>query len=285
MKKATNRVLTALLALCLLLGCSLSASAAAKSFGATLTISKMPTDTTFIPNITEPDLSGLVLKFKLGGVEKTLRYDDMWDDYYFYKSEQDSFNIWLEYPDKEVKVGKNTFYLQVSVNSGNEGYTRSRLPITLTGVSLLDKVDPAQIETLTAGLPNLVEPVDVYYGNDLKLYAFTPKVNGTYVFRSFFSNRLKIPSLYDIADAYTWYGLNLSYYTELFLEQNDPYGRLFDADGQLVAEGDDQGVYITNYDFRFTAQLEAGKTYYFLPSSYGSDTSYVVTATFLSFTF
>jgi hypothetical protein len=286
MKKAAHRILTAILAACLLLGGTLCVSAAAKTFGAVITIRKMPTDTTFIPGITEPDLSGLELAFKLGGVERTLRYNDMDaesndpDDYY---------GIWLSDPeDGELKIGKNTFTLSVDVNKGKENYTRSGLPITFTGVPLFKKVDLTQVPALKAGLPNKVQPVAVY-SSDLHFYSFTPKVDGWYSFRSSFSSRLRFPSSEEVAGSLSVYSfLNPSSLTDLFRAQIDPIGKLFDEQGTLVAEGDDHEILFglrNSLDFSFTVQLEGGKTYYFLPGYYGAEEPYLVTPLFLAFAF
>jgi len=299
MKKAIYRILAAILAACLLLGGAMGVSAA-KGFGADITISRMPTDPTFIPGLTGPDLSGLELTFKLGGVEKILRYDDMynwlyeldWDDsaaierVIAQKESEDSFSIWLSYPEDELKIGKNTFTLEVTVSSGNESFSKSDLPITLIGVSLLDKFDPAQAKALRAGLPNWVNPVRAYSG-ELALYAFTPRVTGLYSFRSSFSNRPRIPSFGDIADALYWFD-PLYFLPDLFFTRIDPMGKLFDDQGLLVAEGDDRygplGI-LTNYDFHFTVKLEAGKTYFFLPGYFGDKAPYLVTPTFVAFAF
>ena len=279
MKKAIQRILTALLAACLLLGGTLGASAAAKNFGADLTIRRMPTDTTFVPGMTEPDLSGLELAFKLGGVEKTLRYDDLensWD-------EENYDNIWLSFPDEETKIGKNTFTLEVHITSGKESYTRTGLPIVFTGVPLGEKVDLTQVKALKAGLPNKVDPVMIYSG-EINLYSFTPKVDGRYSFRSSFSSRPRVPSFEDLANTLIYN--NLLNLPELFRTRIDPIGKLFDEQGAWIAEGDDQTALIgsrINLDFCFDARLEAGKTYYFLPGHFGDEAPYVVTPMFRAF--
>ncbi len=313
MTKTVKRTLAILLAACLLFGCALSAAAAEKTFGAKITISKMPDDKTFIPGITEPNLAGLELKFKLGGVEKTLVYDDMYlwlDD-----PEVDGgivvvdgmpdmmppdYTISLSYPDDGAKVGSNKFTLQVSVNFGDESYSTNNVPITLTGVTLAEKYDLAQAGKLTAGLPNKVEPTGAYNPlNDVSIYSFTPKVSGKYSFRSL-SSQYALPSLSDLAgipgiywsalsDFFTYPSLynfaQLFAYpgqaiAELFRSGKDPVAKLVDADGNWVANGDDNGVLGNTLNFNFAAQLEAGKTYYLLPSSYGTDAPYYVTPMF-----
>ena len=289
MKKATHRILAALLALCLLFGCAIGASAASKGFGSTVTIRKMPTDTTFIPGVTDPDLSGLELTFKLGGYQKVLKYDDMYksvfDDVDFekltdeeyqrllkYAESQDSFSVWLNEPDDGPKAGKNTFKLEVSVSSQNENFSRYNIPITFTGVPLLSKVDPAKIGALKPELPNRVNAT----GMDDKaftLYSFTPRASGWYAFRSACSGFTRLS---DILNSVGLPGL-----PGLSAVRIDPCAKLFDADGLLIAEGDDQGSStIVSFDFNFRAQLEAGKTYYLLTRTYGEPASYVVTVNY-----
>jgi len=285
MKKATHRILTALLAACLLLGGTLCVSAAAKTFGAVITIRKMPNDTTFIPGITEPDLSGLELTFKLGEVEKTLRYNAIDaepndpDNYYA---------IWLSEPDEGTSIGKNTFTLSVVVNKGKENYTRNGLPIVFTGVPLYKKVDLTQEPALKAGLPNKVQPVAVYSG-ELRFYSFTPQVDGWYCFRSSFSSRLRFPSSEELADSLSMYSLmNPSSLTDLFRSQIDPIGKIYDEQGNLVAMGDDHEILFglrSSLDFSFTVQLEGGKTYYFQPGCFRTEEPYLVTPLFLAFAF
>ncbi|MCL2495232.1 MAG: hypothetical protein FWE98_06205 [Oscillospiraceae bacterium] len=293
MKKTTHRILAAILAACLLFSGAIGASAAASKFGATITISKMPTDPTFVPGIIEPDLAGLELAFKLGGVEKTLRYDDInswYDDLYdvwdfdfdaYYRMiearEADSYNIWLADPDGRAKIGANTFYLEVSVRAGDESYTNARIPIALTGVPLLEKVGPSQIAALRPGLPTMVDASSLYdNSSNITLYSFTPRVTGWYSFRSSLSGNSRLANaLYRIAP-YPFY---------LFLDSSDPYGKLFDAEGTLVAESDDR--YFLNYsslDFSVRALLTAGQTYYLLPSTFYSYSTarYAVTPIFLA---
>jgi len=294
MKKAIHRILAALLAACLLFSGAIGASAAA-NFGASITISKMPTDPTFVPGIIDPDLAGLELRFKLGGVTKTLRYDDIgtwydglydnWDfdtfdiEAYFRmvdEREAESFSIWLADPEDGAKIGANTFYLEVNVRAGDETYSNSRIPIVLTGVPLLEKVGPSQIAALRPGLPTMVDASSLYdNGSNITLYSFTPRVTGWYAFRSSLSGNSPLTrSLYRVMP-YPFY---------LYLNSSDPYGKLFDAEGTLVGEGDDQHILnYTSYDFSFRALLTAGQTYYLLPSSFGYGTArYAVTPIFLA---
>jgi len=299
MTKTMFRILTAVLAACMLLGGTLGASAASKDkdFGAVISISKMPKDATFVPGLSAPDLSGLELSFKLGGVEKILRYDDMYnwyDDIYdiddidafmraMEEREAESFSIWLNEPDNGPVIGKNTFTLEVSVNHGKESYSKSGIPITLTGVNLLDKYDGADIAALKAGLPNWVNPVKAY-SSEIALYSFTPKASGAYMFCSYFSDRPRIPSFGELLGSLSLF--DLLGMASLFRTRIDPMGKLFDEEGALVAEGDDDmGLYPLNMDFRFTARLEAGKTYYFVPGYYGDEAPYLVTPAFVGIAF
>lgn len=298
-----KRVLSLLLAACLLLGLALSASAAdKKSFGAQITVSKKPADTTFIPGITGPDLAGLELRFKLGGIDEILSYDDMWawdwleDE--LAKEPDLYYEIGLSYPEEELKLGANKFLLYVSVWTDEEYFSKGEIPITFTGISLSEKVNLADVPALTAGLPNKVEPSSAY-GDDLNLYSFTPKVNGTYNFSSLL-NPYRLPSFGELGnpfvalwDALVYFFQDPAFYSffwiftdpldalrNLFLSGSDPIAKLVDADGNMVAEGDDRTTLLGGYNlnFNFSAKLEAGKTYYLLARSYGfADSPYLVT--------
>jgi len=305
MKQTIHRILAAALAACMLLGVTMSVSATAadnKTFGAEVTISKMPDNPTFVPDVTWPDLSGLELSFKLGDVERILAYDELyswyddldwenldWDDedfdwdWYFAGPE---FGIWLYFPEDELQFGENEFLLEVSVSNGKEHYIVRDIPIVLTGISPLDIVDASDITALRAGLPNRVVPVSMWE-NELALYSFTPRVSGWYSFSSSFSVRPRLPSFWEYVDLlyfmnpiyFFWFN-PLSRLPWMFMHIVDPMGMLLDSEGQVVAAG--YGSWYSSYDFSFTAKLEAGATYYFLPRSYGSELAFVVTPRFLA---
>ena len=104
----------------------------------------------------------------------------------------------------------------------------------------LSKVADESVGELVLGTPYSINDA---YNNPVKL-KFVPDTTGTYIFAS--SDRT-----------------------------GDPYAELLDSELNSIATGDDED----GYNFKITAELVAGKTYYILLKDYMQEESYKVTVT------
>ncbi|MDR2752845.1 MAG: hypothetical protein LBB50_00870 [Oscillospiraceae bacterium] len=329
MRKATKRVFIFLAVLSMLFACTVGASAAAKSpMGATITITKQPTDNTFALGWGEPNLSGLELKVKIGSLEKTIVYDDLSDGWFsdvIFDDDDTDFDIewtevWAIWPDEDVRLGNNKFYLDVSISADGEYYSNNKTPITFKAVPFFEKYSKDDASTLKAGVNEVTPGVADYNGSEaygaaeVNLYAFTPKASGYYTFRSFSApGGIKgLGNIFDFPKTLAFYLMDYfedpGWYSSIFeavyeavygavyeffyvWDAQDPLVTLLDSNGDYITENDDASdntysllgkrISLNPYDFALVAPLNAGETYYLVPEAFsGDDTPYRVTVAY-----
>lgn len=186
------------------------------TYEAALKINKQPKDLSFIVGLNNgwPALDGLNVTISYKSFSKTIDYDSTSDGYFSNKDGSGDIGLGNGYYD--WVVGDNVAYVYVNYCSNDGKYTYSaHAEITMKGISVLSKFDPAKAPVLKEGEAAQVSlKAPKSRGDQLKLFSFTPAKSGYY---SFLSSDDK---------------------------NCDPYGVLFDAKGNMLRQNDDRAVYI-----------------------------------------
>jgi len=293
MKKALKRSLAIVLAILMILGSGIAASAApmkpqalredaafapaAVNPAGSLAITKQPTDSSFRMYYEEPDLSGMEVSV-LGGIftaPTTIVYDDVANDYKVGPNKI-LWDIWVNPADWRYgwKEGSNAtilfvyayqctdFHVEKIVGGVEYGYYDKELvfyaqaPITVIATSSQNDMSSAKVLTL-----DVPETVTVKAYNSVWL-KFTATQDGYYRFRSDGGS----------------YGETL-YSREgeiLEIPSLDPYAELYDADGDWLDYDDDGGG---NLNFRLFRQMSQGETVYLRAALYHEERSASYTVT------
>lgn len=200
MKHLSKRIMAIFLAALLVLSAGVTAAAAEPTD--TVTITKMPTKTTFRPGWEWPDLSGLEVKVA-GAINQTIRYDDVCDDTgcgpdkitWSIDAYPGEDGFWSAGPKKAVLYVTawqcTQFHVERVIDGVEYGYYdhedvfEATCEITLTAIE--DESPPTILADLELNVPvdvDLPDYEDEFYMNRSVYYRFTAPADGHYSFRS-----------------------------------------------------------------------------------------------------
>lgn len=243
MKKTIRRTLAILLAALMTLGISTAALAAPLAPpAATLAIVTPPTNTGFVLETGEPDLSGLVVTLTQGAFSKTIAYDEIdWEDW------DRNFDLywttlrWFEegdgYEELELKIGPcdlflYAWYWDAETDEYHNAYTTFTFNVTTV-------MTPDVLAGAAALTESAFATVNLTRDVPFQVLKFTPSASG-------------------------WY----SFYSKDENSRIDPLAMLYSGEPQVLARDDDGGE---DRNFGLKYGLQAGGTYYLLAKSYSGE--------------